>query len=325
MIGIFKQKNPGNTLLLLVYALILKFRLFAHPAVPVQLKDDHLVYTSLMKFLQPLELPAIFYSIITFTIIFLQALLFNRICNAQKILARPTFLPAMVLILITSLFTEWNQFSSALLVNVFLIWIFYRMTTLYNVQKAGNTVFNIGVLLGIISLLYYPAIVFFLLVFFTLFIIRPLHVREWVISILGISTPYYFLAITLYLTDNWNWNYILPSISFSLPVMPSLIFVTISIALLVIPFIIGGYYVQNNLSKMLIQVRKTWSLLLIFLIISLLVIVLSQENNYVNWMLSVVPLTAFHAAAYFYPLNKLFPSVLHWITFAYALYINYLI
>ena len=74
---------------------------------------------------------------------------------------------------------------------------------------------------------------------------------------------------------------------------------------------------------MLIQVRKSWSLLLVFLIVSMLIIMANGGNNYVNWLLCAVPLTAFHAAAYFYPTKKFFPLLIHWVTFAYAIYQSY--
>lgn len=325
MIGIFKQKNPGNTLLLLIYAMILKFPVILYPVGPLQQSGDHFLYTKFVVFLQSLNLPPVFYSLITVLILFGQALLFNRICNAQKMIAKPSYLPAMAFILITSLFVEWNQFSAPLIVNAFLIWIFYRMMILYNVQKAVNVIFNIGLLLGIVTIIYHPAIVFVVLVIFALFIMRPLRIQEWVIALLGVTTPYYFLALFLYFTNQWSWDHLLPTISFNLPRMPTSVFTAISIGLLVIPFIVGGIFVQNNLNKMLIQVRKGWSLLLLFLMISLSVILVNGDNNYVNWILCVVPISAFHAAAYFYPLNKTFPLVLHWITFAYALYINYIL
>lgn len=325
MIGIFKQKNPGNTLLLLIYALVLKFPSFLYPSLPLQQPGDHYLYIQLVSFLQALHLPAILYSLFAFILVFGQALLFNRICNAQKMIAKPSYLPAMAFILVTSLFFEWNQFSAPLLINAFLIWIFYRVMILYNVPKAGNVIFNIGLLLGIITMLYSPAIVFILLVLFTLFIMRPFRIQEWVIAFLGITTPYYFLALILYFTNQWSWEHLIPSISFNIPRMPTSVFTTISIALLVIPFIVGGIFVQNNLNKMLIQVRKGWSLLLILLMISLLVTLIDTDTTYVNWMLCVVPISAFHAAAYFYPLNRTFLLVLHWITFAYALYINYIL
>jgi hypothetical protein len=199
------------------------------------------------------------------------------------------------------------------------------MMTLYSESKGGNTIFNIGLLLGTITLLYHPAILFILLVFFTLFIMRPFRIQEWVIALLGVTTPYYFFALALYFTDRWKWDHIIPSISFNFPRMPTSVFITISIVLLVVPFVIGGVFVQNNLNKMLIQVRKGWSLLLIMLMISISVILIEGNTDYVNWILCLVPISAFHSAAYFYPLNRTLPLVIHWITFAYAIYINYVL
>jgi hypothetical protein len=92
----------------------------------------------------------------------------------------------------------------------------------------------------------------------------------------------------------------------------------------VVPFIVGGYFVQANLNKMLIQIRKGWSLLLLFLIMSIFIILVNGGVNYVNWLFGLMPLAAFHAAAYYYPERKrTFTQLLHWITFAYAIYIGY--
>lgn len=325
MIGIFKQKNQGNALLLIVYGLVLKFPAFLHPSPPLrQSGDDHYLYIWLLNFLEPLKLPNVFYSFLSFVILFFQATLFNRICNAQKMLHKTNFLPGMAYMLVTSLFPEWSLFSAPLIVNFFLIWIFYKMTILYNASKPGNAIFNIGLIMGFVTLLYQPAVVFILLILISLFIMRPFRIREWLIGLVGVTTPYYFLAIILYLGNNWNWRLLFPSISFRLPILPSSLIVTLGIAVLVVPFIIGGFFVQNNLNKMLIQVRKNWSLLLLFLIISLVIILINGNNNYVNWVLCVIPISAFHAAAYFFPNGKWFPSLLHWAVFLYALYIGYL-
>jgi hypothetical protein len=179
-------------------------------------------------------------------------------------------------------------------------------------------------IMGIVTLLYQPAIVFVILLLLALFIMRPFRIQEWLIAVMGVTAPYYFLLLILYLGDHWHWQQMLPTISFRLPTLPANLAITFSIALMVIPFVIGGIYVQNNLNKMLIQGRKNWSLLLLFLIMSLLIIVVNGgENNYVNWALSVMPLAAFHAAAYYYPAKKLFPVVMHWVIFAFAIFVNY--
>ena len=54
------------------------------------------------------------------------------------------------------------------------------------------------------------------------------------------------------------------------------------------------------------------------------IIVIDGDTKYVNWILCVVPISAFHSAGYFYPPKRLLPLVIHWITFAYAIYINYI-
>jgi len=83
--------------------------------------------------------------------------------------------------------------------------------------------------------------------------------------------------------------------------------------------------VQGNLNKMLIQVRKSWSLLLIFLIIAVIVILINKANTYENWIVAAVPFAAFHASAYFYPSAKALPLILHWVCFGFIIAMNYLV
>ena len=323
MTGIFKQKTSSNILLLLVYGLVLKFNLFLHPSGPLQQPEDHFLYTWLISFLRPLNIPPAMWVLFAFLLLYSQGLLFTRICNDQKLLPKPNYLPAMAHLLTTSLFVEWNYFSAPLVVNTFMIWIFYRMITLPNTNKPASVIFNIGVLVGIVTLLYRPAIVFVVLVLLALFVMRPFRLREWAICILGVTMPYYFLALLLYLTNQWNWDKLKPVINIGLPAMPSSIYTTASIVLLVFPFIIGGFFVQSNLNKMYIHVRKSWSLLLLYLIMAMLVILIDGGTNYVSWLLCSVPLTGFHAAAYFYPYSQRFPMIIHWMLFGYAIYVNY--
>jgi hypothetical protein len=323
VIGIFKQKNPGNTLVLFFYALALKFSSFLYPLPPLRQAEDSFLYNALLDFLRPLNIADVIYAILAFILLLIQANLFNRIISSQRMFTRASFLPAMSYILLSSLFIEWNQFSAPLLINTLLIWIFYKIASLYNSSNPNVSVFNIGLLLGILALFYEPAVIFILLIPFSLFIMRPFRVREWLIGFLGVTTPFYFVAVILYLTDQFSFSALIPFIGFDLPAIPSSIFVTISISLLVIPFIIGGYYVQDNLNKMLIQIRKTWSILLIFLIISVLLILVSGGDRYVNWICCLVPLSAFHAAAYFYPEKSKLPWIIHWLVFGFAIFINY--
>jgi len=326
MIGIFRQKTPANALWLVLYALILKFPLFLHPVVPVFHPEDNYLYKIILTGLDSVFHNApVLYSVLTFFLVIIQATLFNRIFNHHKVLPKSNFLPGMSYILITSLLPDWGHFSAPLLINTIMIWVWYRMMELYNSHRPGTAIFNIGIWTGIVSLLYIPAVAFLLLVLFGLLTMRPFRIREWFVGLLGFTFPYYFLFIYMYLSGHWSWSNILPKIVFTVPALPSSIWVTLGIIWLIVPFMVGGYFIQKNLSKFLIQIRKSWSLLLLFLLVAVLVILINRVNSYENWVIMAVPFAAFHAAAYYYPTKTLGPNVLHWMIVAYIIAMNYFI
>lgn len=328
MIGIFRQKNPLNAALLLIYALVLKLPLFLHPVAPAlhPQDNDNYLYRLILNLLNSLfGHIAILYSLLTFLLLIIQASLFNRIFNHHKVLPKPTYLPGMSYIMITSLLPDWGHFSAPLLINTIMIWVWYRMMELYNSQRPGTAIFNIGIWTGIVSLLYIPAVAFLLLVLSGLLTMRPFRIREWFVGLLGFTFPYYVIFLILYLSGHWNTADILPSIVFTVPAFPSSIWVSLGMAWLIIPFIIGGWFVQKNLSKFLIQIRKSWSLLLLYLLVAVIIILINRVNSYENWILMAVPFAAFHAAAYYYPTRTIGPNILHWLIVGYILFMNYFV
>jgi len=197
------------------------------------------------------------------------------------------------------------------------------MLDLYNSPRPGAAIFNIGVWTGIVSLLYIPAVAFLLLVLFGLLTMRPFRIREWLVGLLGFTFPYYFLFLYLYLSGNWSWADIVPKIVFTVPAFPESVWISLGMAWLVIPFIIGGFYIQKNLSKFLIQIRKSWSLLLLYLLVAVVIILINRVNSYENWIIMAIPFAAFHAAAYYYPVKTIGPNILHWLIVFYILFMNY--
>ncbi len=101
-------------------------------------------------------------------------------------------------------------------------------------------------------------------------------------AVIGFTTPYYFLFVALYLTNQWDWARVIPVISFHLPRLSANLWVTGGIIFMVLPFLIGSYYAQQNLNKMLIQVRKSWSLLLVLLMVCVVIILVNPGPNYLH-------------------------------------------
>lgn len=323
MVGIFKANNPFNTFLLFLYGLLLKLPWFIHPHIPVVQKTDGFLFREILIKLQHTgsQFPFI-YPGITFLLLFTQAVTFNKLMNDQRMMQRPNYLPAMSYLLITSMFNEWNVLTAPLVINTLLIWVWARMSTLYSNVKPKSTLYSIGIMIGISTFFYFPSLAFILLIVFALIVSRPFILAEWVISIFGMVTPYYFLFSYLFLTDKLN-GYKLPQFEISYPRFQQNYWELAGISLMVLAFLIGGYFVQANFRKQLVQVRKRWSLVLLYLFVALFVPFINATQTFEYWILTAIPLSAYVGCAFLYPVKRWLPAVLHLLMLVVVVVISY--
>jgi len=321
VIAIFKQKSPGNVVITLLFGLLLKLPLFLYPKNIVASSIDGRLYQWFISILPPGS-PTV-YSVIAFSLLYTQALMINYMVNEYRMIIKATYLPAMAYLLITSLMPEWNYLSSPMLANSFIIWMFIYLFKLYNSNNAKAQVYNIGLITGITSYIYFPSAAFVLCVLLGLMILKPFRLNEIVLFFLGCLTPYYFHAVYLFLFGELSLRNFFPQISVRIPLLKNSIWLAGSILLLTVPFLVGGYFVQANLRRMLIQVRKNWSVLLIYLLLAFFVPFINSDQSFETWILVTVPFAAFHACAYFYPVKKWFPLIIFFITIGYILYQQY--
>lgn len=324
MIGIFKQKNPVNLLLLFIFGILIKMPMFIKPHKPVIRFSDGILYEAIVQFLEPASRSfSLFFPVVSFLLLFFQAAILTRFINNQRMMNRATYLPGLAYMLITSLLPEWNYFSAPLLINSILLIILSGLFRIYGQQNVRGTVFNIGVALGIASFLFVPALIFIVWILLALLIMRPFRLTEWLIFLLGITTPFYFYAIYILLIGKWSWDVFLPVITIGTPSLKQSAWLAGSVFLLMIPFLTGGYYVQENLRRMLINVRKGWSLLLLYLFAALILPFINTGDTFENWIMGTAPLAAFHACAYLYSSWRVFPLILFWLTVAFILVYQY--
>jgi hypothetical protein len=324
VVGVFRDYNPFGIIFLFFYGLILKYASFIAPHVPVAQPSDGFLYHSLLSGLQGIgKSTPVIYSIFSYFLVFTQAIILNNLVNNRRLLPKPSFLAAMAYLLITSFFPEWWQFSSTLVVNSLLVWVWARMSGLYNHPRAKLVLLNIGMVLGVCSFFYFPSIAFILLMFFALLIMRPFRLAEWLMGILGCMIPYYFLFAYLYLSGQWDQSKFLPSITLSYPTFQQTIWAWVGLLLLVIPFMISGFFIQGNILRMLIQVRKSWSLLLLYLLVALVVPFINSSATFEYWVLSAPAFAIFHAGTFHYSQKKYLPVILHWIMVLFVLALNY--
>lgn len=324
MIAVFKQKNPANLLLLLVFGVLIKLPAFTHPHVPVEKPADGILFRALLNFLAPTgNTFPVLYPILAFLFLFLQAVMLTRFLNNQRMMNRPNYLPGMAYLLITSLMPEWNYFSAPLLINTILLFVLMSLFNIYNQQNAKGSIFNIGLALGIAGFLFVSSITFIVWVLLALAVMRPFRINEWLLCLLGITTPFYFYGIYIFIKDKWSWQALVPHISANIPDIQQSAWLAGSVFLLMVPFLMGGYYVQDNLRRMLIQVRKGWSLLLLYLLASLILPFVNNSDTLENWVMAMIPMAAFHACTYLYSTMRIIPNLLFWLSVALVIAYQY--
>lgn len=318
LVNIYRDNNAANAFMLLIYGLLLKLPYLLHPHVPVAGPSDGFLFIELLKYLHQTgtNFPVI-YSVIAFLLLLTQAFTLNRLMNEQRLMPAPNYLVAMAYLLVTSLIPEWNYLSSVLIVNTVMVWAWPRMVSLYNNHSAKTLLYNISLGFGICSFFYTSSLFLLVLLIVAILVFRPFNITEWIVALMGVLTPYYFLFAYLFMTDQLHLSTLFPAFSFSLPKIDYDYWFWLRIALLVFPMVIGMYYIQSNTGRMLIQVRKSWALMSFYLLIAVFIPFINPVPSYVYWILCTVPLAAFHAATYYYPRKPAFPNYLHWIIVAF--------
>jgi hypothetical protein len=299
--------------------------MFLHPTIPLPQQTDGFLFKVLLAQLSTLGKGfPIIYPCISFLLLYTQAVTFNKLANDQRLMQKPNYLTGMAYLLITSLFQEWNVLSAPLIVNTLLIWVWSNMSGLYNSKNAKSALFNIGIIIGISTFFYFPSVAFALLIIAGLTIIRPFKLTEWVVALLGIITPYYFLLAYVFLTDKWK-GYKFPGFSISLPVFHESRWALSAIMMVLAATVIGLFFIQQNFRRQLVQSRKSWNLVFLYFLVAVCIPFINTTHSFQYWILCAVPLSAFVGSAFLYPAKKWFPLLLHWLMVAFVIAFSYFV
>jgi hypothetical protein len=289
----------------------LKLPAFLHPVELRPATSDSFFFRQVVQWLSNFGIHALVYSSLAYLLVYAQAIMLNRIVNTHRLLQKQTHLPAMTYLLITSVLPQWYFLSSPLVVNTFMVWILSQLCKMHNAVNPRSLLFNIGMVTGVATFFYLPAIAFILLIIVGLAVTRPFKLQEWIVVLLGIITPYYFLASWYFLTGSWR-GYSIRDIRVAVPTINENIYVIIAAAIMLTAILIGSYFIQSNFRRQIVQTRKSWVLIFVYLFVSLIVPFLNTDHSLDYWLLTVIPVSAIISAAFLYPEKRWFPFTVHW-------------
>ena len=322
MVSLFKVKSAASVLGLIIFSILIHARFIDFPPQVIINPSDGLLYYILLPLKQ---LPSLALSVIYQLIILLQAFRFNYIMNDVRMYPKPAYTAALAFILLTGLLPQWGNISASLLSNSILLWFLFFIMKSYNSQKPGTLVFNTGLVAAVAVLLNYSLFPLLIVSFLALAIIRPFRITEWFILLSGVITPFYFAGGYLFLTDNmvfaknllhiFQWHIIKPD---------HFILTVITLAVSGCIIICGIYMIQANSSRMMLQARKSWTIIL-FLFIFLIPANYFVKDNWPYTLLStVITAAAFISYTFIHPKKNIIPVVFFWLMIAISVYNNWI-
>ncbi len=312
MVSFFREKSVTGVFVIVMLSLALHARLLlVHPTV---------IASPSIGFVHWLMEPMLtlnFYTLVAIhqVLVIVAALRLNYILDDLKMFQKQSLTTALSYVILSALFISWNNIIPALFINILVIWVLYKLGRSYNSSSPRTIIYNVGLITGCVILLYYPAVAMALIVVVGLAVIRPFRINEWVIVILGMITPFYFLGIVLFMQDKFELfsNY-LPHVQWQFAQKLSSRPLLINGIYVLLILVLGIYYWQSNTGRMLIQARKYWNVLFIMLLFLVPVPLVMADTGIESALLFVVPLASFVSNIFLYPRQSLVPGFVFWLS-----------
>lgn len=291
MINQFKKLNPVNLIFLLAYTFFMRMAIFYE--TPALLNFDFL--EPFARLLINVDLDNAFSAqtniFIAAVLVYVQALIFNRIVNNHNLLGKPSFLPGLMFVTGTSLFMPFMTLNPALICNFLLIWVIDKFLKLGKSANSITTVFDIGMIIAIGTLIYFPFMAMLLMIFLALLLFRSFNWREWVAGLIGFITVFFFLAVFYYWKDNLSSFYQIwkplgnkfPSV-FKINYNDYLVLIPVAIII-----ILASLQLRENFFRSFISTRKSFQLLFFMFIVAVISFYLKPNFRIWHFLLCVPP------------------------------------
>jgi hypothetical protein len=322
VVFLFRDKSIANIFFLVILSIGVHLHFFINaPLVVSNLNDGFFSYL-LANYVAGLSPTVLF--MLYHLVILVQAIRLNLVLSDLRMFQNNSYTPAMAYVLLSGILTQWCSISPALIANFLLTWLFIKLCRLYNHPSPKTLLFNTGLIVGISVVCYHPTAILILVVLFALAVIRPFKLAEWVILLMGILLPYYFLAAGLFLDDKLSTFYLyLPYLQWNLPSAKWDIPLIVSLSVLLLVLIAGLYYWRVSSKRMVIQIRKNWGAMMVMLLILLPIPFIFLHAGIESAFMSLVPLGAFAGNAFSYPRRLVLPNILFWLCMAVIIYHNW--
>ena len=233
--------------------------------------------------------------VLAFALLMVQVFFLNHIATSKGITDRFSALPGLLYLLLMSSTPGMIGPQPVLLANVFLLIGLNKIFKVYREGQAIMEVLNVGLLMAVAGLFYYPALPLLLLLVFSLFLFFPVSLRTLLAALMGYVIPFFFLGLYYFMFDMLGEKIDSISISIqplevfrqSLDVYQQVFAVALGL-LSVFAFLrLHLFYMPDKP----IRVRKRVRVLSLFFLLSVLTYLVTMDYIYVHHGLLIIPLS----------------------------------
>ena len=292
LIRIFKRNAPLIPALILVIGLLLwgDGFFFTHELEsPIQ--DAGPLFRLIEGFLLAYPLAS---RILAFLLLLLQVFYLNNIVHTISLLGKPSWLPGFIYLLMMSSHPEFLQFHPVLLANLFLMMALSRTLVSFSEVEPMVEVFNVGFLIAVAGLFYYPALVFAVWLILSMTVFFLVSIRGLSAGLMVLLCPFFFLFSFYYLSDQFEVRFALMAEQFDFLMILEHSF-TLYSALLVLflAFLSLFSFLKVSIANVHdkpIRIRKRFRVLWYLFLVALLSFLFVKENFELHLAIVMIPL-----------------------------------
>lgn len=142
------------------------------------------------------------YQLISSLLIFIQAVLFNEILKARLVFLDLSQVPALLYLVMMSVFIDFYVLSPVLLANTFLL-IVIRYAFLHIAERRRyNSVFEIGAYLGIATLFYFPSIALLPAIILSFLSFTSTKLRDYLLMVFSLIFPIVVTFLVFFISNS---------------------------------------------------------------------------------------------------------------------------
>ena len=309
MLKLFQNTKPTTVLLIILLGFVMKWQAFVYPIFP-EVSKGHFMFDLILGCLKILfGKSAISFSFLSVSLLIAQSYYLNFIVSKHKLFVLNGFLPAFSFLLLTSLFPSLNYFNEQLILNFFVLAAFEKILGFSHSSNSRTEIFNAGFLMTIPFLFQLSGFGFWVLFFVSLALLRPFHLAEWVVGIIGLFTPIYFFVCSLFLFNKMEVLHQFPLLSFNY--LQSADFKRFHFGLLLGFFLLiafGLFALLQNLPKVTIYVRRSWLIVVSYCMLAIGILFLITPKANQGWILVLPPLCLIISQSFCLEKTKWFSS-----------------